>query len=535
MAKPIRCAVYTRKSSDEGLEQSFNSLHAQREACEAYIASQKHEGWELIPAAFDDGGFSGGSMERPGLKALLADVEAGLIDTIVVYKVDRLSRSLSDFAKMVDRFEAKGVSFVSVTQAFNTTSSMGRLTLNMLLSFAQFEREVTGERIRDKIAASKAKGMWMGGLVPLGYDAQDRTLKINEAEAEQVRTLFDLYCEIKAVDAVVEKAFALGIRSKVRRGVDGKIHKEPGKLSRSSLYRIFSNRTYLGEIEHKGVSHPGLHEAIVPAELFQAVQDILAAQRRKAGQFKGVKTSLLAGLVTDADGIPLRATHTKKANHRYRYYAGGNLRIAAEELETLVTSKLIEHLGDPASLGLLWGDLSLLNPEVIKAAGLVKARLSSVDGPARRKALLELLDRVVISPTQIAVRIKLEALGLHGIGTLTVPTSIGRTRAKLTLVVPGAAVAKPDPALIATVAQARCWFERLASGEARTIARIAQAEQVSEGYVRHLLPAAFLAPDIVARIVEGRQPPALTASKLTKLLPLPSCWIEQRKIIADLA
>jgi site-specific DNA recombinase len=259
-AKLVRCAVYTRKSSEEGLEQSFNSLHAQREACEAYIVSQKHEGWQLWPKAYDDGGFSGGTMERPGLKQLLADVKGGLIDTIVVYKVDRLSRSLSDFAKMVDLFEADNVSFVSVTQAFNTTTSMGRLTLNMLLSFAQFEREVTGERIRDKIAASKAKGMWMGGNVPLGYDAQERLLVLNKAEAEQVRQLFGLYVKHKAVDAVVAKADHLSIRSKLRESAGGRCS-GGAVLTRGSIYRILANPIYRSKAVRFGAADPGRQSA----------------------------------------------------------------------------------------------------------------------------------------------------------------------------------------------------------------------------------------------------------------------------------
>lgn len=273
--RSIRCAIYTRKSSEEGLEQSFNSLDAQREACQAYILSQRQEGWRAIDARYDDGGYSGGSMERPGLKRLLADIEARKVDTVVVYKVDRLTRSLADFAKMVEAFDARGVSFVSVTQQFNTTSSMGRLTLNVLLSFAQFEREVTGERIRDKIAASKRKGMWMGGMVPLGYDLKDHHLIINKQEAEHVREIFRLYLELGCVKKLKAQLDRRGVKSKIRisrsnRSTGGTAY------SRGALYKILQNRIYLGEIPHKEQSYPGEHSAIVDRELWERVRKLMS-------------------------------------------------------------------------------------------------------------------------------------------------------------------------------------------------------------------------------------------------------------------
>ena len=276
MPEPIRskatlCAIYTRKSSEEGLDQDFNSLHAQREACEAYVASQKHEGWRVLPATYDDGGFSGGSMERPGLERLLADIQSGAVDVVVVYKVDRLTRSLTDFAKIVEIFDRHGVSFVSVTQSFNTTTSMGRLTLNVLLSFAQFEREVTGERIRDKIAASKKKGLWMGGWVPLGYDADGRTLTINEPEAETVRQLFRLYLDLGTVAAVQEEARLRGLTTK--RYVAGNGRQTGGlSFSRGHLYKIVSNPLYVGEIAHRDRRYGGQHPAIVDRATWDAAQ-----------------------------------------------------------------------------------------------------------------------------------------------------------------------------------------------------------------------------------------------------------------------
>jgi len=298
-----RCAIYTRKSSEEGLEQEFNSLAAQREACEAYIRSQQHEGWLLARNRYDDGGFSGGNMERPAAQRLLTDIRAGRIDIVVVYKVDRLTRSLADFARLVELFDAEAVSFVSVTQQFNTTSSMGRLTLNVLLSFAQFEREVTGERIRDKIAASKKKGMWMGGNVPLGYDASERTLVINPAEAETVRRVFALYRELGCVRRVKEAADRLGLRTKCSTTRNGTERGGGKPFSRGHLYTMLSNPIYTGHIAHKGELHPGQQAALIDDESWSTVRDQLAANtsnhRRRA---KAAEPSLLAGLLVDARG-----------------------------------------------------------------------------------------------------------------------------------------------------------------------------------------------------------------------------------------
>src|SRR6266478_2573100 len=274
-----RCAIYTRKSSEEGLEQEFNSLQAQCEACEAYIRSQRHEGWTLTMTRYDDGGFSGGNIERPALQRLLADIQGGRIDIIVVYKVDRLTRSLADFARLVEIFDAQGVSFVSVTQQFNTTSSMGRLTLNVLLSFAQFEREVTGERIRDKIAASKKKGMWMGGNVPVGYDASERTLVINPAEAETVRRIFALYCELRCVRRVKQEADRLGLSTK-RSTTAGGTERGDKSFSRGHIYHLLSNPIYSGQIAHKGQLYPGQHAALIDTETWTAVRDQLADNAR---------------------------------------------------------------------------------------------------------------------------------------------------------------------------------------------------------------------------------------------------------------
>ncbi|MGB6799383.1 MAG: recombinase family protein, partial [Xanthobacteraceae bacterium] len=277
-AKRLRCAIYTRKSTDEGLEQAFNSLDAQREACAAYILSQKHEGWTVLPTLYDDGGYSGGTMERPAMKRLIADIEAGQIDVVVVYKVDRLTRALSDFAKLVEIIDRRGVSFVSITQQFNTTTSMGRLTLNVLLSFAQFEREVIGERVRDKIAASKKKGMWMGGSVPLGYDVKHRKLVANPAEARTVVDIFKRYLRLRSVRALADELAAAGIKSKRRIHTDGTEYGHQ-RFSHGALYLLLQNRTYLGEATHKGNSYPGEHTAIVGKPLWGAVQAALGENR----------------------------------------------------------------------------------------------------------------------------------------------------------------------------------------------------------------------------------------------------------------
>ena len=307
----LRCALYTRKSSEEGLDQAFNSLHAQRESCEAYVLSQAGEGWSALPALYDDGGFSGGSMERPALKRLLADVRAKRIDVVVVYKVDRLTRALSDFAKIVELFDSNGVSFVSVTQAFNTITSMGRLMLNLLLSFAQFEREITGERIRDKIAASKAKGMWMGGQAPLGYRPHERTLVIDEDAAEQARAIFRRYLELGSVNVLRRELEAAGVRTRT-----GAV------FQRGQLYHLLKNRTYLGEIKHRDLTYPGLHPPLMDRGLFEAVQARLAETVVARGSKPtSTASALLKGRLFDAAGCAMTPVFTDRGSRVYRYYA----------------------------------------------------------------------------------------------------------------------------------------------------------------------------------------------------------------------
>jgi DNA invertase Pin-like site-specific DNA recombinase len=357
--KPLvrRCAIYTRKSTEEGLDQAFNSLDAQREACEAYIKSQAHEGWKLVRGAYDDGGFSGGNMERPGLQRLMAEMKQGLIDIVVVYKVDRLTRSLADFAKIVEVLDSHGASFVSVTQQFNTTTSMGRLTLNVLLSFAQFEREVTGERIRDKIAASKRKGMWMGGTPPLGYEIKDRQLVVNETDAETVRLIYRRYLELGCVRSLAMNLLGNGIVSKVTVSKRGRQHGGQS-FGRGALYHLLRNKLYRGEITHKGQAYPGQHPAIVPAELWDEVQRALAANRSQHLRARAERvTHLLSGRLRDDAGNPMIPTYSRKANgQQYRYYVSQGLldpakgttgsvsRVPAEAIERLVEDEVFRRL-----------------------------------------------------------------------------------------------------------------------------------------------------------------------------------------------
>src|SRR5256885_5242335 len=418
------CAIYTRKSSEEGLEQEFNSLAAQREACEAYVRSQQHEDWVLAKTRYDDGGFSGGNVERPALQHLIADIRAGRIDIVVVYKVDRLTRSLADFARLVELFDAEAVSFVSVTQQFNTTSSMGRLTLNVLLSFAQFEREVTGERIRDKVAASKKKGMWMGGNVPLGYDADERTLVINPAEAETVRRIFALYRELGCVRRVKEEADSLGLRTKSSTTANG-IERGGKRLSRGHLYTLLSNPIYTGQIVHKGQLHPGQQPALIDDASWSIVRDQLATNtsdhRRRA---KAAEPSLLAGLLVDARGERLTPSHAVKKGRRYRYYVSAALitdagtdraqgwRLAAREIEEAVIRILADALTSPASLVERVGAAGMPSDQVRKLLSRAARMAAALGGSPRERAKLvrELVEKIIVDEKTLTIKLRRDLL-----------------------------------------------------------------------------------------------------------------------------
>lgn len=545
MAKaPVRrCAVYTRKSSEEGLDQDFNSLDAQREACAAYIKSQAGEGWKPVKTCYDDGGLSGGTLDRPALKSLLEDIRNRRIDTVVVYKVDRLTRSLSDFARIVDVFDAHDVSFVSITQQFNTTTSMGRLTLNMLLSFAQFEREVTGERIRDKIAASKKKGMWMGGTLPLGYEPNGRTLKINDAEAETVRTLFRLYVELGTVRLVKQEADRLGLVTKVRVRKDGT--QSGGKpLSRGYIYKLLSNPLYIGRIPHKGDSYDGLHPSIVDQGTWDTVQARLSSNRSDSvGGGRQTTPSLLVGKIFEEDGTPLTPTHAIKSGRRYRYYVsrplitgdngqGGNSqntgwRLPAGEIEGLVGESVREFVAKPSTLAAAARDAGLAANNVQDL--LAAAKSYDGDGP-------ELVARVVLSEAVLVLHIDLSALGARRplVVEHRLPLRIRKRGVEMKLVIENGRSGKavtPDPSLIKVITRAHRWMEALRSGQQTSQAAIADVEGVSRRYVGQLLPLAFLAPDIVEAILAGRQPVDLTAEKLVKRVELPLEWAEQRRVL----
>jgi DNA invertase Pin-like site-specific DNA recombinase len=387
----VRCAIYTRKSSEEGIEQEFNSLKAQREACEAFINSRRHEDWVCLRAAYDDGGFSGATMDRPALQQLLADLTAGRVDTVVVYKIDRLTRSLADFAKIVEILDARGASFVSVTQQFNTTTSMGRLTLNVLLSFAQFEREVIGERIRDKIAASKKRGMWMGGAPPLGYRAQDGKLIIVDSEAEIVRFIFHRYAELGSVRLLKDELEARSIHSKLRTSASGRI--SGGRpFARGALYLLLQNCIYRGEIVHNQQSYLGEHEPIIDQPLWDAVQAQIAgnaAQHNDCGKTR--QPNLLAGMLFDGHGNRMTPSHAVKKGTRYRYYVSASLitkdktensaglRIPAAEIEQLVSSRVHRWLLDPDSI---YKSASARLPDASMQQRLVAPQISASAGPS---------------------------------------------------------------------------------------------------------------------------------------------------------
>jgi site-specific DNA recombinase len=530
--KAFRCAIYTRKSSEEGLEQDFNSLHAQRESCDAYIKSQRHEGWVPLPALYDDGGYSGGSTERPALKRLLADIQSHLIDVVVVYKVDRLTRALADFAKIVEIFDAAGVSFVSVTQQFNTTTSMGRLTLNVLLSFAQFEREVTGERIRDKIAASKQKGMWMGGWVPIGYDRKDRTLTINETEALTVRTIFDLFLKLKNVQRIQTELMRLNLTTKPYATPRGRAI---GGLSfaRGHIYKILSNPLYIGEIEHRGVRYPGQHPPLIDGAIWAAVQAQLAANHHENRARTNAKSkSLLAGLIYDDTGNRLVSSHATKNGKRYRYYvtseANGRsiaaasvpkLRLPATMIDELLRVKLQSFLTDKIQISNLLRETRCRPPEIgsgLKTASELADSLTS--GSPMAQNVADLVARVTVSRTSLNISIKRDRL----LAMLT-DTCVGQSQDKdhdniisLEAAVPAAPgvgsdklvfedqeAKTPDAVVVKAIARASLWFEQLTTGKWQSMAEIAVRENITDNYVSNLIHLAWLSPDIVGRVLEG--------------------------------
>ena len=541
--RTIRCAVYTRKSTEEGLEQEFNSLDAQREAGESYILSQKAEGWSLIPDQYDDGGFSGGTLERPALQQLLRDIEANKVDVVVVYKIDRLSRSLMDFAKLVEVFDRKSVTFVSVTQSFNTTTSMGRLTLNVLLSFAQFEREVTGERIRDKFAASKKKGMWMGGRPPLGYDVKDRKLITNEAEAKTVRHIFQRYLDLGCVRTLRDELRENRITSKRWTTRDG-IECGGTSFDRGGLYHLLKNHLYTGHVPFKGALYEGEHDAIVPSELFDAVQAKMDELRRcPLGKPRAQRPAMLTGILFDEVGRPMTPSYSvNPTGRRYRYYLSRTDGAFLDKTPpSRVPALLVEWivLGSVQRLGLHVEGGSAPTPAALKRVDLKEKSLElHFDTDLALQAAAQ--NQTLTSPHLMlahwhAVLRDGEELADQG-GTLRICTPLTRTRCgRYAAHYPaGSEEPEPDAALIAALARAHRWRQMLATGEVGSIDVIAARTGSERTHVGRTLKLAFLSPDLTRNILEGRQPSGLT---LTRLLDadLPLAWGDQPAFLQALA
>jgi site-specific DNA recombinase len=521
IAKPkrIRCAIYTRVSTEYGLDQEFNSLHAQHEASEAYIRSQAHEGWTSLRTRYDDGGYSGGSTERPALQRLLADIRDRRIDVVVVYKVDRLTRSLADFAKLVELFDAHGVSFVSVTQQFNTTTSMGRLTLNVLLSFAQFEREVTGERIRDKIGASKRKGLWVGGMVPLGYVSRDKKLVIDEEEAERVRTIFRRYLELGSIGLLLADLRGRGIVTKIRHLSDGRtVGGIP--FTRGSLAYLLRNRFYIGEVAFKGQICPAEHPPILGCDLFEAAQQKLAQQRNGHRAARASSDALLTGRIFDDCGNRMSPTHSRKGAARHRYY---------------VSSALIQGRRQSA------GSVARVPAAKVEAA-IVDAvrRQIGPDAPSDDTEMITTcVRRIEVRRTEIAISLANEERDSEeetiDPAVLTVPWSKTPHRRHRDVIVPdGASQAEARPIrsntrvkLVTAIARARHWLSEIEAGTA-TIDAIATRESCSKRHVHMTISLAFLAPSLVKAAVDGRLPRGIGVARL---FDAPVAWSRQHQML----
>ncbi|MGZ3337327.1 MAG: recombinase family protein, partial [Isosphaeraceae bacterium] len=520
VAKPVRCAIYTRVSTDQGLEQDFNSLDAQYDASQSYIRSQAHAGWTLVRGKYDDGGFSGGNTDRPALQRMLEDVQSGKVDVIVVYKVDRLTRSLADFAKLVELFDKHNVSFVSVTQQFNTTTSMGRLTLNVLLSFAQFEREVTSERIRDKIAASKRKGLWVGGMAPLGYDTKDRKITVNEAETDTVRTIFRSYLKLGSLNLLMADLRKQGIVSKIRTLKTGDtVGGIP--FTRGGLAHLLRNRFYVGEVPFKGEILRGEQTAIVDQGLFDAVQAKLSEQinGHKAARMKS--EALLAGRIFDDRGNRMTPSHARKRGIKYRYYLSSTLlqgqaersgsvrRIPATEIEALVIRSVRDHLKPSAPID----DRSLVDTHVA---------------------------RVEVQPEQLVIQLaqpeRTNRKGARAVKTLRVPWHKTPSKRRREILLPDAL--DPEHArpirsetratLVASIARGRRWLNELVDDAKASVESIAKRERCSVRQVNMTISLAFVAPDLVKAAIEGRLPRGIG---VTRLRDAPVEWSRQHAML----
>ena len=565
-SRRLRCAIYTRKSTEEGLDQDFNSLDAQHEACAAYITSQASLGWKLVPDRYDDGGISGGTMDRPALQRLLADIREHRVDVVVVYKIDRLTRSLSDFARIVETFDQAEASFVSVTQQFNTTTSMGRLTLNVLLSFAQFEREVTAERIRDKIAASKKKGMWMGGTVPLGYRVDNRKLIVHPRAALEIRSLFDRYLELGSVVALVAELNRQGdgngkAQSLLLTDTGQGRRRVPKRVRYGKLYYMLSNPIYVGKVRHGGNLYEGEHEAIVDEDVFGAVQQKLAAQApRQRGVSAHSDSHLLKGLLFDETGDRLSPIHATKSGKRYRYYVSSRLkagcqdgaagwRLPSSEIEEIVIRRLRSVFLNKAELSMWMSDAGLadrIDVALERATG-VAARFEE---EASREAMADIIHlsirRIDLAKERIRMTIDRSAIIGHLAGeisdiasphdkgepcVITLPLSIKRRGVERRLVIEGegGGAQRPDQPLIDLVVRAAVYLREYTNGKSRDA--IATLFGVHPEEVSRLLPLAFLSPTIVDAILTGQQPADLAVRDMTRKIDLPMDWTSQHELL----
>lgn len=563
-----RCAIYTRKSSEEGLDQDFNSLDAQREAAEHHVRAQAHEGWVLLPTKYDDGGFSGGSMERPAVKRLMKDIEDGLIDVVVVYKIDRLSRSMADFMKIMELFDKQNVSFVSVTQHFNTDTSMGRLTLNILQSFAQFEREMTAERIRDKFAASKRKGMWMGGVPPLGYDVRNRKLEVNPKEAEIIQYIFMRYIEMGSTTILVKELEERGYTTKNWVSSRGRHHKG-NPINKSTIYKILCSPLYIGKIPHKGAIYEGEHEAIISTETYEKARAISNNRKPNESPLRCKAANyLLRGLVFDTDGYALTCGAVKKKSKRYRYYvstqaikksyADSDLRtVSAPLLENVIIDQMRRLLSRPEWTKNIinspeWGDITnpALEKKIIRSLENFE-KLWDELFPVEQERLVKLLiQRIVVSP--ILVRIELRPVGMVGLLheimpdlksttqqptkdspiTIEIPIKLKRRRGRKCIIAPDgrdlSTYRKPkyQTNMMQAIIRGHQFANMLGKSPDITIKQLAERERLDHGYVAKTIRMTQLAPDIIEAILNGRQPEAMTLAEL--LRPFPNCWNEQR-------
>lgn len=563
-----RCAIYTRKSSDEGLDQDFNSLDAQREAAEHHIRAQAHEGWTVVPDRYDDGGFSGGSMERPALKRLMQDIEDGLVDVIVVYKIDRMSRSMADFMKIMEVFDRHKVSFVSVTQHFNTDTSMGRLILNILQSFAQFEREMTTERIRDKFAASKRKGMWMGGVPPLGYDVHNRKLEMNPREAEIVQYIFHRFIEIGSATMLVKDLAEKGYTSKNWVSRTGK-HHQGQPITKSAIYKILCNQIYIGKISHKGTIYEGEHDGIIDPQIFEKVRSMIDTRVPNSSPLRCTATSyLLRGLVFDQDGYAMTCAAAKKKEKRYRYYVSTQAvkksygecplkTVSAALLEAVIVDQMRRLLARPEWAKEIMakaqkGDLgdNLTEQKIVHALENFELLWDELFPLEQLRLANLLIQRVVVCPDK--VQISLRPVGMAGLLHEIMP-DVKLTAARLTedspiiieipvifkmrggrkfITTPDGrdlgASKKPkyESNLIRAIIRGHEFADKLQKEQDLTIMTLAQREMLDHAYVGKAIRTTQLAPDIIEAILNGRQPQAMTLSELMR--PFPDNWNEQR-------